>query len=285
MKKTILTLSLLSTATLLGQVERAIPTHPPELTAQGKTADMASAKVFPLAGDDLIPQIANGELAGGQIFFTSFRIQNVTDQQASVDVDYFDADGDPMPLPSRDTVTGEVNDFIGVTTLVPARGIRYASTWPIDAPVQLGYARVVSNPVGAVVVTALYNNEVPGVPLFQAGIPMTTRNHNRFFLPYGNIAGERSSVAIVSLTAQTVTVNARDPEGQVECTFTRAMSAGSHYPFIVQSELPCTAENEGVIEVAGPDPTLGGVGFTAQPADGVPGTGAFTTLQVFGPTP
>jgi len=245
---------------------------------------MASPKVFTLAGDDLVPQIANGELGGGQIFFTEWRMQNITDQEAEVDISYFDSDGDPLSLPSLDN-DGQVRNYIGILTLVAGRGIQYGGTWPIGAPVQVGYARVISDPPGAVVVTALYNNLVPGVPLFQAAIPMTTRNHNRFFVPYGNLGGQRSSVAVVSLTAQTITVNARNPQGQIECTFSRAMTAGSHYPFIVQSELPCAVENEGVIEIAGPEPTLGGVGFTAQPADGNPGTGAFTTLQVAGPTP
>ena len=283
MKTTTVMLFVLSTATLWGQVDTIMPTYPDAFTAQGKTADMASPKIFLLAGDDLVPQIANGELAGGQIFFTEWRIQNITDQEAEVDISYFDSDGDPLSLPSL--AKGSVNSFIGILDLVPARGIRYARTWPIGAPVQVGYARVISDPPGAVVVTALYNNLIPGVPLFQAAIPMTTRNHNRFFVPYGNVAGQRSSVAVVSLTAQTITVNARDPQGVIQCTFSRPMTAGSHYPFIVQSELPCTVESEGVIEIAGPDPTIGGVAFTAQPADGNPGTGAFTTLQVAGPTP
>lgn len=278
--------ALLSTAALWGQIPEGLPIYPPELTAQGKTPDMASPKVFPLAGDDLVPQIANGELNGGQIFFTSWRIQNITGEDAAVDIDYFDADGDPLPLPSLvNADTGETQNFIGIRATIPARGIRYAGTWPVGAPVQLGYARVTSDPPGAVVATALYNNLVPGVPLFQAAIPMTTRSHRRFFVPYGNLNGQRSSVAVVSLTAQTITINARNSNGVIECMSDRPMTAGSHFAFIVQNELPCTVENEGVIEVAAPDPTLGGVGFTAQPANKVAGAGAFTTLQVFGPTP
>jgi len=276
---------LLSTQFLWGQDPTAIvPIYPPEVTAQGKTAEMASPKVFPLVGDDLIPQIANGELGGGQIFYMLFLIENITGAEAQVDIDYLDADGDPMSLPSRNA-EGQIQNFTGILSLVPARGIRYLTTWPFDAPVRVGYARVASTPPGAVTVTALYNNSIPGVPLFQTAIPMTTRNHNRFFVPYGNLSGQRSAVAVVSLTAQTITVNARDPNGIIECSFDRAMTAGSHYPFLVQSELPCTVDNEGVIEVAAPSPTLGGVAFTAQPAGEIPGAGAFTTLQAFGPTP
>lgn len=156
MKTSTLALLLLSATTAWAQVDTIVPIHPPELMAQGKTADMASAKIFPLAGDDLVPQMANGELGGGQIFFMEWRIQNITNAQATVDIDYFDSDGDPMAVPSREP-DGTIQSFIGISAVVPANGIRYGGTWPFEAPVQLGYARVISNPPGAVVVTGLYN--------------------------------------------------------------------------------------------------------------------------------
>ena len=146
---------------------------------------------------------------------------------------------------------------------------------------RVGYARVTSDPPGAVVVTALFNNLVPGSRLFQAAIPMTTRNHNRLYEVYNNRFGQRTSLALVSLTAQTVTVNARDTNGVIQCLFDRPMGPGEHFPFLVQNELACTVDNEGTLEVIGPDATLAAVGFTAQDE----GLGAFTTLQVAGPTP
>ena len=39
-------------------------------------------KAFVRPGDDLVPQIANGELDGGHIFFMIFRIMNITDSPA-----------------------------------------------------------------------------------------------------------------------------------------------------------------------------------------------------------
>ena len=284
--RTLTTLLLLSAPLLWSQTSAGPTIYPPELTAKGKTADMASTKVFPLAGDDLLPQIANGELGGGQIFFTAFRIQNITGQAADVDISYLDGDGNPMPLQTLvNPETGATEDHIGIRDTIPANALRFATTWPSAAPIRPGYARVVSDPPGAIVVTALFNNLIPGVPLFQAGIPQTNRDHDHFFVPYGNRFDQRSSLAIVSLTAQTITVNARDTAGNIACMFTRAMGAGSHFPFLVQLELPCTEDSEGTIEVIGQAASMGAVAFTAQPAGETPGAGAFTTLQVFGPTP
>ena len=281
----------LSTSWLFGQGPAGPRIHPPELTAKGIPVGGSPSKVFVLAGDDVVPQIANGELGGGQIFFTDFTIQNITDAPADFIVDFFRADGTPMALPqlvSQNPDTTE--DFIGLEDTIPAKGVRFSSTWPFGADVRIGYARVTSDPPGAVVVTALFGNLVPGSRLFQASIPMTTRNHNRLFSDYSNLFGQRSSLAVVSLTAQTITVNARDSEGVIACSFTRPMAAGEHFPFLVQSSLPCTEAfakgaigeaPEGTLEVFGPDESLAAVAFTAQDE----GLGAFTTIQVAGPTP
>lgn len=247
-------------------------------------------KVFVLDGDDVIPQIANGELGGGQIFFTEFTIQNITDAPAEYIVDYFGPNGDPMLLPELVSANPEqTEEFIGFEGVIPAKGTRFYVTWPFGAEVRLGYAMVTSTPPGAVVVTALYNNLVPGSRLFQAGIPMTTRNHNRLFSFFTNSFGQRSSLALVSLTEQLVTVNARDFDGVTRCSFNRMMVAGEHFPFLVQNELPCTIDvlkgsgvaSEGSLEVFGSDASLAAVGFIAQDE----GLGAFTTIQVAGEVP
>ena len=66
----------------------------------------ARAKAFVRPGDDLVPQIANGELDGGHIFFTIFRIMNITDFPADVFISYFDANGDPLSGPPTATAFG-----------------------------------------------------------------------------------------------------------------------------------------------------------------------------------
>ena len=293
MKRPIALVSLLILAAplLIGQGRIGPRIHPPELRARGIPEGTVRPKVFVLDGDDVVPQIANGELGGGQIFFTEFNIQNITNAPAEFIVDYVGPNGDPLPLPELvNEDPEETEEFIGFEGSVPAKGVRFATTWPFGAEVRLGYAVVTSIPPGAVVVSALYNNLVPGSRLFQAGIPMTTRNHNRLFSVFTNRFGQRSSLALVSLSEQLVTVNARDSDGLTRCSFNRMMVAGEHFPFLVQNELPCTIEAlkggsglapEGTLEVFGPDASLAAVGFVAQDE----GLGAFTTIQVAGEVP
>lgn len=241
----------------------------------------ARAKAFVRPGDDLVPQIANGELDGGHIFFTIFRIMNITDFPADVLISYFDANGDPLSLPGLLDDGVSVGDFVGIADTIPGRAIRFGDTWPFDEPVQMGYAIVESDPLDSIAVIATYNNLVPGSRLFQASVPQTTRLHDRLFVPFDNVDDVRSSLALVSLTAQQVDIRARDFNGDVLCEQARFFNAGEHLPFLTQDFLPCTAGLEGILEVFGSDTTLGGVGFTADDQ----GQGAFVTLPVFGDFP
>ena len=241
----------------------------------------ARAKAFVRLGDDLVPQIANGELDGGHIFFTIFRIINITDFPADVVISYFDANGDPMPMPSLLDDGVSIGDFVGIADTIPGRAIRFGDTWPFDEPMQAGYAIVESDRLDSIAVIATYNNLVPGSRLFQASVPQTTRLHDRLFVPFDNADEVRSSIALVSLTAQQVDIVARDFNGDVLCEEARFFNAGEHFPFLTEDFLPCTAGFEGLVEVFGSDTTLGGVAFTADDQ----GLGAFVTLPAFGDMP
>ena len=241
----------------------------------------ARPKAFIRPGDDLVPQIANGELDGGHIFFTIFRIMNITDFPADVVISYFDANGDPMALPSLLDDGKGVGEFVGIADTVPGRAIRFGDTWPFDSPVQMGYAIVESDPPDSVAVIATYNNLVPGSRLFQASVPQTTSLHDRLFVPFDNVDDVRSSLALVSMTAQQVDIRARDFNGDVLCELTRFFNAFEHFPIGTQDLLSCTEAQEGVLEILGSDTSLGGVGFTADDV----GQGAFVTLPAFGDFP
>ena len=241
----------------------------------------ARVKAFVRPGDDLVPQIANGELEGGHIFYTIFRIMNITDSPADVAISYFDANGDPLPMPSLLDDGVSIGDFVGIADTIPGRAIRFGDTWPFDEPMQAGYAIVESAPPDSVAVIATYNNLVPGSRLFQASVPQTTRLHDRLFVPFDNADEVRSSIALVSLTAQQVNIRARDFNGDVLCEQGRFFNAGEHFPFLTEAFLPCTLGAEGIVEVFGSDTTLGGVAFTADDL----GVGAFVTLPAFGDFP
>jgi len=237
------------------------------------------SKTFVLPGDEVLPQIANGELGGGQIFFTIFQAVNISGAPASFTVSFFDGDGDPMTLPILQDGTPINANMIG-DAIAPG-GVRFARTVPAAAPVQIGYAVVNSVPEGAVAVVARFSNQVPGERLFQASIPLETRLHQSFFMPFINSEGFVGSIAVVSLVEQAVDFSVRSASGTELCSTTENFAAGQHKAFLLATLLPCSAETNAVLAAEGESIGLSAVGFTAADL----GLGAFVTAPVYGPLP
>jgi hypothetical protein len=237
------------------------------------------SKTFVLPGDEILPQVANGELGGGQKFFMIFQAVNVSDGPASFEVAFFDGDGDPMTLPvMQDGVTINTN-MIG-DAIAPG-GVRFARTVPDEAAVQIGYAVATSVPEGAIAVVARFSNQVPGERLFQASIPVETRLHGNFFMPFINSGGFVGSIAIVSLVKQTVGFSVLSSSGTELCNTTEDFEAGQHMALLLSNLLPCAADTNAVFAAQGESIGLSAVGFTAADM----GLGAFVTAPVYGPLP
>jgi hypothetical protein len=242
--------------------------------AAAKSGDVAYAVLAP--GDIVLPQIANGTVAGGQTYATVFEAFNLTDNLARIDIVFYDSNGNAMNLPLLNQ--GQTVSAGSLSGSVQAHGFARAETLPANAAVQVGYAIVTSNPVGAVAVVARFGNRVPGERLFQAAIPLETTQHQRFHLGFTNTGNTVSSLAVVSASQQTVTFTARDFNGQTQCSTTRAFSARQHLAVILTDLLPCTANTNGLVDVQGTTTGLSGVGFLANDR----GLGSFVTQQVYG---
>jgi len=240
-------------------------------------ADRAASKRIILPGDGVVAQIANGELEGGQIFFTIFEVMSLVGVEASFEMRFWDPDGNAMSLPLADGAEKGVG-AVGLQGTFEPRGGGAQLTIPTGAPVQVGYATVESTPPDSVAVTAIFNNQVPGERLFQASIPQDSFLHDRLTMPYINNAGFVTSFALVALIAQTVEVVARDAAGTAVCSFMQPMNTGQHVAILAATELPCMVGNAGFLDFIGQDIGLSAVGFTAADE----GLGAFTTFTPWG---
>ena len=165
-----------------------------------------------------------------------------------------------------------------LTDTIAGGGIGFAVTLS-SGPVKIGYALVESIPENAVGVSSAFNQIVPGRPLFQSFVPLSTALHDRFFLPFLNAGGFTGSVAVVSLLAQDVTFSARSKNGIDLCNDSHSFGTGEHVAFVIHDRLPCTAGIDGVLEVQGSSIGLAGFGITAQD------DGAFVTQPVYGEVP
>ena len=242
-------------------------------------AGPGTAKTFVLPGNEILPQIANGELGGGQSFFTLFDAVNISGAPAIFQINFFDPSGMPMELPiMQDGATVDTN-IIG-DAIAPG-GVRFAQSVPDGAEVKIGWAFVQSSPEGAIAVTARFSNQVPGERLYQASIPVETHLHQNFFMPFINTGGFVASAAIVSLVPQTVTFSVLSSSGTKICSTTEDFTAGQHRAVILSTLLTCAADTNAVFAVEGEAIGLSGVGFQAADM----GLGAFVTAPVYGPVP
>ena len=211
-----------------------------------------------------------------------FQASNVSTTMATLQVDFFDSNGESMnmPLPtSPDDLTGRpASGFQG--TLYPG-GYAAQVTVPNDSPTAIGYAVVTMNPAASIAVNATFVQLVPGRPPFMAGIPLSSALHKTAFMPYLSGAGFTPTLALVSLQSQDVTLIARTGFGGTElCRTTMTFGAGHHKAFVLKDELLCPLleGTEGTLEIRG-DPLLpgsiAGIGFEAH------NEGAFVTQPIW----
>ncbi|MDA1315069.1 MAG: hypothetical protein O2968_17195 [Acidobacteria bacterium] len=144
--------------------------------------EQANEKRIIRPGDTLLPQAANGELAGGQAFFTFWEALNITSSTASFEVRFFDSNGSPMTVPIANPMNP--TDFqnplqaIGFGGTLPPGASGGQLTIPFNAPVQIGYAAVTATPLESVAVIGVFNNLVPGERAYQASIPSIFQSKN-----------------------------------------------------------------------------------------------------------
>ena len=125
----------------------------------------------------------------------------------------------------------------------------------------------------------LVNNMVPGRPLFQSFIPLSSALHDVFYVPYLNAGSFAGAIAVVSLVGQDVAFIARNNMGTELCRDEKSFAAGEHLAFLVADRLPCTADSDGVVEVRATSIGLSGFGLTGHV------DGAFVTQPVYGLVP
>ena len=165
-----------------------------------------------------------------------------------------------------------------LSAVIQGRGVSFATT-SSSGPVRIGYATVVSAPEDAVAVSSAFSQIVPGRPLFKAFVPLSSVLHAEFFVPFLNSNGQTASLAILSLTPQSLSLIARNQSGIELCRASLSLGGGRHDAFILHERLPCTRGADGLLHVQGTALGLSAFGLTAQD------DGAFVTQPVYSAAP
>ena len=264
---------------------------------------------YVLPGDTIIPRIDTGQTgtaAGGTPLgtFMTFQLINLSAGPASIQMSFVGTDGNPLPLNfelcDNDLAAGEqgtcfsalgndglptdqnaISNGTFLLDTLPVGGVSFARTF-INGARTFGYAKILSQPAGAIAVSANFNQQEAKPDgtlreLFTASVPLSTSVQEKFFVPALN-AGSTATLAVVSVAGGMVNFRALNSNGAELCTTNRNTTVGEALAVVIAANdfLPCTANRETVVEVTGQ--ALAGVGYTFLGE-------AFSTQPVYGPVP
>jgi hypothetical protein len=194
--------------------------------------------VFP--GDDVLPQMANGDGWKTQLFLV-----NLATVRMSFMLDFWRSDGSfwQLNIPSvgtGDRITGSLP--AGATAVLETSG---------QGPLDQGWAELTYDyNVGKIGGFAVFRQSVTGRPDFEAVVPLSSLFDKAVILPYDNTAGFSTGVACVNGSRSgpaTITATFRDETGATYATETIQLAQSGHRAFTMPSAFPVTQGRRGTV--------------------------------------
>ena len=190
------------------------------------------------------------QLAVGGSWKTTIVLQNSSPGPAQVHLDFYDNNGNALPLPlsfpqslSSDPVVASTLD----RTLDAGAALTIVSSGSESQPTQVGWTQPMSD--SGVSGFAIYGTN-SGNGDQEAMVPLETRNSSSYILWFDNTGPMGVSVALANISTQpmSVGVTIRDESGLVIGTSTIPLSALGHDSFYLPSRLAQTAQRRGTVE-------------------------------------
>jgi hypothetical protein len=157
-------------------------------------------------------------------------------------------------------------------TIAPGATVIFQTTGPPTQVTQTGWAQLLTN--GNIGGHAVYTQTV-GSSVQEAVVPVETRNPDAFVLPFDNVGGFNSGVAVANTTAAqaNIAVIIRDDTGAMLQVQTLTLPALGQISFDMATRFPTATGKRGTVEFGTP---VGGqitvLGLRFNP------TGAFSTV-------
>ena len=198
----------------------------------------------------MIPSSASHIVSGGG-WKTTLTLVNVSSAPNSVRVAFRMDDGRPLSLPLAITQTGASVAATASSVdriLEPGATLLVQSEAPVSAMTLVGWAEVLSSvPVAGF---AIFRQRSRDDRDAEGTAPLETNRASRLVLPFDNMAGFATGVALVNLTADAVAINAtiRDDNGVQIGLQPFALTAMGHTSFAVGDRFPMTNGRRGIIE-------------------------------------
>ena len=186
------------------------------------------------------------QLAVGGPWKTTFVLENSSSGPAQVHLDFFDNNGNALPLPlsfpqspSSSPVAASALD----RTLGAGAALTIVSSGSESQPTQTGWTQMISD-------SGVSGFAICGTGDEEAVVPLETRNSASYILWFDNTGATVVGVALANITKQPVSVEAtiRDESGLVIGTGTISLPARGHDSFELPSRLAQTAQRRGTVE-------------------------------------
>jgi hypothetical protein len=204
-----------------------------------------------------IPVLANVGTTGGTMahlavangWKTTFVLVNAGSAAAQAHLDFFDNNGNPLPLPLAFPQFGGGSSAVGSSldrTLAAGASLVIESTGALSDPLLTGSARLTTN--GNVSGFVIFRYEPNGQ---EAVVPLESRNASAYLLAFDNTNGTATGVAVSNASSQAVNIPVivRDDSGALIAADTIFLPANGHASFTLPMDrFSGTAGLRGTIE-------------------------------------
>jgi hypothetical protein len=215
------------------------------------------------------------QIASAGHWTTTFTLVNKGSSPAPAVVNFFDTNGSPLLLPlsfPQPALNGPPAASRVPLTIGPGATVIFQTTGPPTQVTQTGWAQLLTN--GNIGGHAVYTQTV-GSSVQEAVVPIETRNPDAFVLPFDNVGGFSTGVAVANTTAAqaNIAVIIRDDTGAMLQVQTLTLPALGQISFDMATRFPTATGKRGTVEFGTP---VGGqitvLGLRFNP------TGAFSTV-------
>jgi hypothetical protein len=215
------------------------------------------------------------QIASAGNWTTTFTLVNFGSTPAVAVLNFFDQNGSPLLLPlsfPQPATPGPPAAIRVPLSLGPGGTLIIQTTGPNTQPTQTGWAQLLTN--GNIGGHAVFTQTVGGSTQ-EAVVPIETRKPDAFVLPFDNVSGYNTGVAVANTTAAqgNIAITIRDDTGTLLQSQTLTLPAMGQTSFNLVTRYPVTVGRRGTVEFGTP---VGGqitvLGLRFNP------TGAFSTV-------
>lgn len=227
--------------------------------------------VLPL--DKVFPHFATG---GG--WETILVLVNLSAARTEFQQYFYDPNGRPLPVTFRSIPEGQLLTTSAASGVLNAGGSFNILLYDQGGPLQSGWSVLAYDAANARLGGyAIFRQRTQGRPDFEALVPLSGMDDSIFVMPYDNIEGFVTAMAILnpgSNLTSTVRVTILDKSGRTVGTDSIVLAPGRQETFIVPDRFPATRNGIGTIRFEGSTNRLSGLGFRFG------SSGAFATIPI-----